>query len=181
MSGHEHTAASAASAPAAPASPVSGTQHEVRVDDVQRQLRRVLRALRRRRPVTRELSENFRKGRLGPRHAAALAVITDEEGLTVGDIARRLGVSLAAASQIASELTTADLVQRTEDQGDRRRTRVALHEHRRHVVRDWLDERAQPVAAALARLDPDERAAFVRGLTLLAEELEAAAPPRQRP
>src|SRR3954447_18326219 len=122
---------------------------ETPVEDVQRELRRVLRALRHRRgPASPGLREHFMRGRLGPRHAAALGVIADAEGLTVGDLAARMGVSLAAASQRAGELTLADLVQRAEDPGDRRRTLVTLHERRRHHVRDWLDERARPIEAA---------------------------------
>lgn len=157
-----------------------GWQPDPQVEDVQRELRRVLRALRRRRRSSPSLAENFRKGRLGPRHAAALHAIAHEEGepMAVGDLAKRMGISLAAASQIASELNMADLVQRNEDQGDRRRTLVTLHEHRRHVVQDWLDERAQPIAAALERLEADDRDAFVRGLAALADELERSAPPR---
>jgi DNA-binding MarR family transcriptional regulator len=157
-----------------------GWQPDPQVEAVQQELRRVLRALRRRRRISPELSENFRKGRLGPRHAAALHVIAHEEGerLAVGDLAKQMGIALAAASQIASELNMADLVQRTEDQIDRRRTLVTLHEHRRHVVQDWLDERARPIAAALARLEPDDRDALVRGLAALADELEQAAPPK---
>jgi DNA-binding MarR family transcriptional regulator len=155
-------------------------EDEPGVQDVQRELRRVLRGLRRRGPIFAGLAENFRKGRLGPRHALALAVVAREEPLTVGDLAKQLGLSLPNASQVASDLNMADLVQRTEDQIDRRRTIVTLHEHRRHHVRDWLDERARPIAAALDRLDPADREGLVRGLAALADELEAAAPDRCR-
>src|SRR3954447_19248973 len=144
------------------------------VEAVQHELRRVLRGLRRRHHVGAGIARNFRQGRLGPRHAAALAWIADNEGLTVGDLAARLGLSLPNASQVVSDLSMADLVQRTEDPLDRRRTVVTVHEHMRHHVRDWLDERAQPIAAALATLDPSDRAALVRGLAALADQFEQA-------
>jgi DNA-binding MarR family transcriptional regulator len=156
--------------------PAPESESPVAVEDVQRELRRVLRGLRRRGPFFAGLAENFRKGRLGPRHAIALTVVAREEPLTVGDLADHLGLSLANASQVASDLNMADLVQRTEDQLDRRRTIVTLHEHRRHLVHDWLAERARPIAAALDRLDQADREGLLRGLVALADELEAAAP-----
>jgi DNA-binding MarR family transcriptional regulator len=145
---------------------------------VQRELRRVLQGLRRRPLLTPALVPRFRAARLGPRHVGALAVIARDEGLTVGGVARQLGVSLAAASQLVGELSAAGLVERREDELDRRRTLVTVHDERRSQVRDWLAVRGRPIAAALARLDDAEREAFVRGLAALAEELEAGAAAR---
>ena len=157
-------------------------ENEVTVDDVQRELRRVLRGLRRRRPPGSPLGENIRRGRLGPRHLTALGVVAENEGLTVGELASRLGISLTAASQIASELSTAELVRREEDQDDRRRTLVRLHEQRSRHVRDWLASCARADRrGARAGLDPPDRAALVRGLAALADGFEAAAPPRRCP
>ncbi|MGZ4353890.1 MAG: MarR family winged helix-turn-helix transcriptional regulator [Gaiellaceae bacterium] len=144
---------------------------------LQEQLRRVLRALRHRRHgLHPAIVDAMRIRRLGPRHVAALAVVARDEGLSVGDLAERLGVSLTAASLMASELNMATLVERVEDQTDRRRTLIYVAERWRPWVRDWLDDRARPLRSALDRLEPAQRAALAAGLTALAEELEAAAP-----
>lgn len=144
---------------------------------LQEQLRRVLRALRHRRHgLHPAIVEAMRVRGLGPRHVAALAVIARDEGLSVGDLAERLGVSLTAASLMASELNMSTLVERVEDQTDRRRTLIYVAERWRPWVRDWLDDRARPLRAALDRLEPARREALAAGLTALAEELEAAAP-----
>lgn len=144
---------------------------------LQEQLRRVLRALRHRRHgLHPAIVDAMRNGRLGPRHVAALNVVARDEGLSVGDLAERLGVSLTAASLMTSELSTATLVERVEDPTDRRRTLIYVAERWRPWVRDWLDDRARPLRAALDRLEPAQREALAAGLAALAEELEAATP-----
>jgi DNA-binding MarR family transcriptional regulator len=143
---------------------------------LQTALRRVLRGLRRRPRFAPSLREPFRHGRLGPRHAAALAVVAREEPLSVGDLSRHLGLSLTTASLLASELAAATLVERREDESDRRRTILAVAERWRPLVHDWLDERAEPLGRALARLDAGDRDALLRGLSALADELEAGPP-----
>jgi DNA-binding MarR family transcriptional regulator len=150
---------------------------------LQEQLRRVLRALRHRRHgLHPAIVDAMRICRLGPRHIAALNVVARDEGLSVGDLAERLGVSLTAASLMASGLNMATLVERVEDQTDRRRTLIYVAERWRPWVRDWLDDRARPLRAALDRLEPAQRDSLAAGLAALAEELEAAAPatPRRR-
>ena len=151
--------------------------HDPEVIELQRALRRVLRGLRHRSRIGDDFREPFVKRGLGPRHAAALAIVGREEPLSVGDLAKHLGVSLTAASLIGSELAGATLVDRTEDQNDRRRTILSIAERWRPWVRDWLDARAEPLHRALAGLDEPDRAALLRGLGALADELE---PPRKR-
>lgn len=145
--------------------------------ELQAQLRRVMRALRRRRhALPAGIAEAMRIRGLSPRHVGALAVIARNEPLTVSELADHLGVSLTAASLLASELNMATLVERIEDQGDRRRTVLQLAERFRHLAHDWLDERARPLRNALDRLEPRQRKALAAGLGALADELEAAAP-----
>lgn len=156
--------------------------HDEDVLAVQEQLRRVLRALRHRRHgIPPEIAGAMRIRGLGPRHVAALAVIARDEGLAVGDLAERLGLSLTAASLLASELNMATLVERVEDQADRRRTLLHVAERFRPWVRDWLDERARPFRRTLDRLSPAQRQALAEGLAALAAELEDAAPAEAHP
>jgi DNA-binding MarR family transcriptional regulator len=147
------------------------------VVELQGLLRRILRALRHRRhELPPEIADAMRIRNLSPRHVGALAVIARTEPLTVSELAEHLGVSLTAASLLGSELHMASLVERIEDELDRRRTVLRITEPFRHSAQEWLDERARPLRNALDRLEPRQRAAFVAGLAALAEELEAAAP-----
>jgi DNA-binding MarR family transcriptional regulator len=107
-----------------------------------------------------------------PRHVAALMQIVSDEGMSVSTLASRLGVSLATASQVVTDLEGAGLVERSEDTTDRRRTLIKVTEAHRGLAEAILDTRLRPVQRALERMKPAEQRAVVRGLQLIAEELE---------
>lgn len=109
-----------------------------------------------------------------PRHIAALMQIVSDEGMSVSTLASRLGVSLATASQVVTDLDNGGLVERFEDPTDRRRTLIKITESHRTLAEAILDTRLLPVQRALDRLKPAEQRAVVRGLELIAEELGEA-------
>ena len=115
--------------------------------------------------------EMCKDSRLGPRHVPVLFVVAERAPTSVSGIAEALGVTLAAASLMVAELDAAGLVTRAPDPADRRRTLVTLTEDAEGPVRTWTRERMRPMRATLERLDRAERAAFMRGLEILAEEL----------
>lgn len=57
------------------------------------------------------------------------------------------------------------------DPSDRGRTIVTIADLHRSWVREALRERARPLERRLQRLTPGERTAFVRAISILAEEL----------
>ncbi len=107
-----------------------------------------------------------------PRHIAALMQIVADEGMSVTTLSTRLGVSLATASQVVTDLESAGLVERLEDPSDRRRTLVQVADTHRAFAEAILDTRLRPLQRALDRLTPAEQRTVVRGLELIAEELE---------
>ncbi len=110
-----------------------------------------------------------------PRHVAALVQVAADGPVGMTDLADRLGVSLATASQVVTELAEWGLVERSTDDVDRRRTFVALAPAHVATIRAVLDSRLRPVDRTLERLEPGERRGFLRGLTLLADELDRMA------
>jgi DNA-binding MarR family transcriptional regulator len=110
-----------------------------------------------------------------PRHIAALLQIAADGPIGMTELAERLHVSLATMSQVVTELGDWGLIDRQTDAADRRRTLVSVAPAHRPLTRAILDRRLRPLERALRRLDPDEGLALVRGLTVLAEELEAGA------
>ena len=112
---------------------------------------------------------------LGPRHAAPILTLAfaDEE-LSVSELAQRIGVSLATTSQLVGELSRAGLVERSEDERDRRRTLVRLPEAYRPDIQAMLHEQIAPLQRALERMSPQARKHFIDGFRLLREE---AGPP----
>ena len=107
-----------------------------------------------------------------PRHIAALLQVASADRLGMGELAELLSVSLATASLVVTDLADWGLVERSTDEADRRRTYVTVAPAHKATIRALLDSRLRPLEQTLRRLEPDERAAFVRGLTVLAEELD---------
>lgn len=108
---------------------------------------------------------------LGPRHIPALSYLMLDGPMSVGELAGRLGLAMPTTSLMIRDLESARLVERTEDPADRRRRLVHIRREHRADVELWLAQRAQPIRAALDRLDSSQRWALSHGLQLLAEEL----------
>jgi DNA-binding MarR family transcriptional regulator len=118
------------------------------------------------------LKELFKSGALGPRHIPVLVVLMLDGPQTVGELARRLGLSLATLSLMSSELARAGLVERHEDEQDRRCTRVSIAERYRRRLTPFVEQRLAPLRRALERMPPELREAFLAGWHVLAEEVE---------
>lgn len=97
----------------------------------------------------------------------ALLRIAREEGLTMGDLARRIGVSFAAATQVVEQLVELDLVTRERSSADRRVVRLKLTEHAHAQIDEALARRAAQVREVCDQLSPEEARAFARGMELL--------------
>ncbi len=115
-------------------------------------------------------------GGLGPRHGSLLVLIALEGDLSVSELARRMGLSVSTVSLMVGELSRAGLVERSEDERDRRRTLVRLHHDHAGELEAWMRERIAPLSTALARMAPDVRAGFLEGWRQLAQQIEAGAP-----
>ena len=123
----------------------------------------------RRRQVPRSVDD----AALGPRHGAALSLLRERGPMSVGEIARELGLTLATVSGIITDTERAGFVERSPDPGDRRRTIVSLVPGQCAAVSAWIESASAPMERALDRLSPDERASFVKAMTYLEAELSA--------
>lgn len=110
---------------------------------------------------------------LAPRHMNALLSLALAGPISVGDLGARLGVGLPTASLLVGELSRVGLVERTEDEDDRRRTLVDLAPAHRQAIRSFLTKKRDLVRGALEPLEPRERAALAKGLRALISALEA--------
>ena len=107
-----------------------------------------------------------------PRHVSTLLQIAQAAPLGMSELAERMNVSLATVSQVVTDLEEWGLVERTTDPADRRRTLVNVAAEHRPTTQLILDQRLRPLDRTLRRLEPDERTALIRGLGVLAEELD---------
>jgi DNA-binding MarR family transcriptional regulator len=150
------------------ASTGGGTGHSAACQRLMQLLPRIARGMRR----SQDLAAPQSMIPLGPRHVAALEQLR-EGPLTVGGLASRLGLTLSTVSGVLADLDRAGFVVREADADDRRRTVVRITPGKDDLIADWLDGAARPLARVLDRLEPAERAAFLKAMNLLEEELRA--------
>lgn len=117
-----------------------------------------------------KLREAAERGGLGPRHAPVLFAVAFDHGLSVSQLAERVGLSLATTSLLVGELSRSGLLTRSEDEHDRRRTIVTINEEYEEWVTAWVEEVVEPMRRTLERLSPRARADFLRGFRILSEE-----------
>jgi DNA-binding MarR family transcriptional regulator len=152
--------------------PQAMPRRDPQIEELRRLLRIVLRGLWRRRRPPPDLARHLKGDPpIGPRHMAILIQVGTEGERTVGELAQELGLSLPAASRLTRELEAHALVRRREHTEDRRRTVVDLNSLTANDVEAWLRRREEPLRAALAALTANEREAFLKGLSALADEL----------
>jgi DNA-binding MarR family transcriptional regulator len=114
----------------------------------------------------------FAEGSLGPRHMPPLFALTMGGPASVGDLAARINLAPTTTSLLVNELNRAGLVERKEDEGDRRRTIVDVSDDIRGPLAKHASKRMAIVERALGRLEPEARAHFIQGLRALVEEWE---------
>jgi DNA-binding MarR family transcriptional regulator len=133
-------------------------------------MRPVFAALKRGGPMPAPFEHAFEQASLGMRHVPVLMTVALEGELSVSDLAHKLELSLSATSLMVGELNRAGLLERAEDELDRRRTIVRVSEQYRERVDVWLQERLDPMRRTLERLSPRARANFLEGWRILHEE-----------
>jgi DNA-binding MarR family transcriptional regulator len=136
------------------------------------------RSLKQSSPAPAVLREAAERGSLNARHMPVLHAVTLAGPLSVSELAKRIGLSLSTTSGIVGELSRAGLVDRTEDDNDRRRTIVALHDDYRELLSEWTNDTLAPVRTTLETLSPQARANFMEGWRILHREANG---PRRAP
>ncbi|GIW08064.1 MAG: hypothetical protein KatS3mg060_2869 [Dehalococcoidia bacterium] len=89
----------------------------------------------------------------------------------MSELARGLDISLPAATDLVDRLAAAGHVERVRDERDRRIVLVRLSPEARARIEPVLAVRRRAVEQTLNALDEQERAAFLKGLHLLAHNL----------
>lgn len=110
---------------------------------------------------------------LTARHGAVLPQLLAEQPLAVGELARRMRLSLSTTSELVGALDRAGLVERRDDPANRRRTLVAIAGRHRPSVEEFIAQRSAPLLRALDGLSARDRAGFVAGLTAWVREVQA--------
>jgi DNA-binding MarR family transcriptional regulator len=129
-----------------------------------------LRDLKSASPPPTELADAIDRAALGKRHVPALLAVAAAGPISVSDLATRLGLLLSSTSTIVGDLSRAGLLERSEDEEDRRRTIVRVHKDYRDAMEVWVAVAVAPVRNTLERLSPEARRNFMEGWRILQEE-----------
>jgi DNA-binding MarR family transcriptional regulator len=111
---------------------------------------------------------------LARRHLNVIITLSVGGPMNVTELSTRLGVTHSTASLLVGQLSRAGLVERTEDDHDRRRTIVSLAKTPRREITEYLDRRVAIAREALSKLTPSGRAAFIKGMQAMIEAWDAA-------
>jgi DNA-binding MarR family transcriptional regulator len=101
---------------------------------------------------------------LAPRHLSLLSYLLFDGPQSVNQLAARLEVAPTTVSLMVGELSRKGVVERREDEADRRRTIVSIAEDSRAAVDAWLANGARAWRTALEPLTDEQRAMFVATL-----------------
>ncbi|MEU2284200.1 MarR family winged helix-turn-helix transcriptional regulator [Streptomyces sp. NPDC013178] len=110
---------------------------------------------------------------LAPRHLSLLSYLLFDGPMTVNELAARLEVAPTTVSLLIGDLSRKEILERREDERDRRRRIVALSPDHEPAIAAWLAPGAAAWRRALAPLTPGQRRLFVD--TLLSYEAEVDA------
>jgi DNA-binding MarR family transcriptional regulator len=131
-----------------------------------------------------DLPESLAKaGGLGARHVAALVSLGVAGPASVGELARRLDMTVAHASLVVGDLARAELVTREHDPSDRRRVIVSASAGAKPALAEMRARNAGPLVKFLAALSDEEAEAFIAHLGALVAFLNAPdekSPPLRR-
>jgi DNA-binding MarR family transcriptional regulator len=108
-----------------------------------------------------QIPEELRSLALAPRHLSLLSYLLFDGPMTVTELADRLEVAPTTVSLLVGELSRKGVLERRDDENDRRRRIVSITETRRPVIEEWLAQGATAWRDALGPLTPDERRMFV--------------------
>jgi DNA-binding MarR family transcriptional regulator len=102
-----------------------------------------------------------------------LRCLWTEDGLTPGEIARRLGLATPTVTRAATRMEAAGLLRREPHPGDRRLVRLRLTERGSSLEEAIAAETAKLTELALATFEPDERETVIRALRAIRRNLTA--------
>lgn len=110
------------------------------------------------------IPDRLRSFDLSPRHLSLLSFLLHDGPLPVGALAQRLEVAPTTASLMVSDLGRQGILERREDDTDRRRTIVSIAESHRQAIKDWLAVGAKAWRTALEPLTPAQRQLVIDAL-----------------
>ncbi|WP_228646673.1 MarR family winged helix-turn-helix transcriptional regulator [Microtetraspora sp. AC03309] len=118
-----------------------------------------------------QIPEELRSFSLAPRHLSLLAYLLFDGPMGVNELAARLEVAPTTVSLMVSELSRKGILERREDDADRRRKIVSIADEHRAAIDGWLGQGATAWRKALEPLTADQRQMFIDTLAVYEREI----------
>lgn len=103
----------------------------------------------------------------------AMVALSELREATMGQLAKRLRVTMGASTNIVDRLVRAGYVMRTRDTRDRRVVRVKLEPKGSKALREIEDSATSLMAGVMAEVDPERRRQFIEQYTRMVEVAES--------
>lgn len=114
---------------------------------------------------------------LTPRHLSLLALLLYDESATIKELAAQLQIASTTVSLMVGDLSRQGILERRDDERDRRRTIVTIADAHRAAIEGWLAAGADAWRTVFAPMSAAERALVIGAL--LAYERESMVLTRQ--
>jgi DNA-binding MarR family transcriptional regulator len=108
--------------------------------------------------------EALRPFSLTPRHLSLLSYLLYDGPMGVSELASRLDVAPTTVSLMVGDLSRQGILERREDEADRRRTIVSIADAHSAAIEHWLAAGARAWRSALEPLTPAQRKLVVDAL-----------------
>lgn len=107
-----------------------------------------------------------------PPQFVALQWISDEEGMTIGELSARVYVPFSTATDMIDRLEERELVKRVKDENDKRLVRIHLQPKGLDLIRSVIHKRQDFLEEKLGHLSEEEIRGFQNGLNHLYQEIK---------
>jgi DNA-binding MarR family transcriptional regulator len=122
------------------------------------------------------IPDELRSFDLAPRHLSLLSCLLFDGPMTVNELADRLDIAPTTVSLMVGDLSRMGILERREDDTDRRRRIVSITDERQPAIRAWLARGATAWREALGPLSPEQRRTFVNTLLTYERAMDAELP-----
>ena len=104
-----------------------------------------------------------------------LHVVIDDPGVTVNELARRLGMAKSQMSTLVARLERESLLRKEDDPDDRRLKRIHATPEAKRLTRRWKRQYRSALTETVRSLSPNHARELVAGLRALRAALASAA------
>lgn len=111
------------------------------------------------------IPEQLQQFSLTPRHLSLLSFLLFDGPLSIGELASRLEVAPTTVSLMVGDLSRQGVLERREDDADRRRTIVNIATAHSPAIEAWLANGARAWRQALEPLSPSQRQVVIDALS----------------